>query len=66
MNRITNTDFGTSLRLVADTIMRADGDRDYMNPSDLNVQQTTAVADLLREAANRFEAIEAERAAYGR
>lgn len=65
MTRITDIEFGASLRLVAETIMRADGDRDYMNPSDLNVQQTTAVADLLREAANRFEANDAARESYG-
>lgn len=54
MSQITNAEFGASLRIVADTIMRADGDRDYMNPSDLTVQQTTSIADLLRGAADRL------------
>jgi hypothetical protein len=58
--KITNAEFGKSLRLVADTIMRKDGDRDYMNPSNLNVQQTTAIADLLRGAAERLARSNAE------
>jgi CRISPR/Cas system CMR-associated protein Cmr3 (group 5 of RAMP superfamily) len=55
---ITNAEFGASLRLVANMVMRTDGDRDYMNPSDLNVQQTTSIADFLRSAADRFEVVD--------
>ncbi|HWS65673.1 MAG TPA: hypothetical protein VN325_23175 [Steroidobacteraceae bacterium] len=42
------------LRDIATMILRADGDRDYMNPSDLTVQQTMAAADLIRIAADRL------------
>lgn len=56
MIQITDKEWAVSLRLVAQTIMREDGDRDYMNPSNLNVQQTTAIADLLRTTADRLDA----------
>lgn len=44
------------LQACANVIFRVDGDRDYMNPSDLTVQQTTAAADLLRLAATALGA----------
>lgn len=40
-----------NLEGAAQTIIRADGDRDYENPSDLDCEQTQAIAELLREAA---------------
>jgi hypothetical protein len=52
---ITNTYLRNTLEQSAEIIMRADGDRDYMNGSNLTVQQTTAIAAFLRLAAERIK-----------
>ena len=46
----------SALKTSVEQILRADGDRDYMNHSDLTVQQTTAIADFIRLAIKRLEA----------
>jgi hypothetical protein len=51
---ITNAFLRQVLEQSAEIIMRADGDRDYMNHSDLTVQQTTSIAGFLRLAAERI------------
>ncbi len=51
---ITNADLAEAMGLAAAEVMQADGDRDYMNPSNLTVQQTTAIADMMRLAAARL------------
>ena len=44
-----------TLRQSREVIMKADGDRDYMNSSNLTVRQTTAIADFIRIAIARLE-----------
>lgn len=54
MEPITNAELAEAMLLAANEVMRIDGDRDYMNPSDMKVQQTTAIADVMRMAASRL------------
>jgi hypothetical protein len=51
---ITNDYLRQTLEQCAEIIIRADGDRDYMNHSDLTVQQTTSMAAFMRLAAERI------------
>jgi len=44
-----------ALRLMAEDILKTDGDRDHMNPSRLTVKQTVAVAKALRLCADELE-----------
>jgi hypothetical protein len=37
-------------------VLKADGDRDYMNPSNLSCQQTQAIADYMRLAIKMLDA----------
>ncbi len=51
VDAVSDATFAVMLEKCADDILRTDGDRDYMNTSNLTVQATTALADLLRLAA---------------
>jgi hypothetical protein len=51
---ITSAYLRQVLEQSAEIIMRADGDRDYMNQSHLTVQQTTSIAAFIRLAAERI------------
>ena len=51
---IANAGLANIMMQCAKTIMRTDGGRDYMNGSNLTVQQTTSMADLMRVVAGRL------------
>lgn len=45
----------TALGRISETIMRADGDRDHMNPSDLTCEQTQNIARLVALISKQLE-----------
>ena len=45
------------LKVCVKEILKADGDRDYMCPSNLTVQQTLAIADFVRCAIQKLAAV---------
>lgn len=49
------TDIVERLRISAEAIMLTDGDRDHMNQSKLNCENTQTAARLLTEAADMIE-----------
>lgn len=51
VDAVSDATFAVMLDNCANEIVSADGDRDYMNPSNLTVQSALAIADLLRLAA---------------
>ena len=56
MMDLTDDELAKVLKEAAEAVMKADGDRDYMNPSDLTVQVTTSCANLMMLAAERLAA----------
>ena len=51
---MSSPDVLTLLGQCRSAILKADGDRDYMNPSNLTVQQTKAIADYISIAIHTF------------
>ena len=48
------------LRVLAHEALRVDGDRDHMNHSDLTCQQSMAIVQLMRAAADRISGVSGE------
>ena len=48
------------IHALVDKILRIDGDRDYMNTSDLTVVETVIAAKALRICANEIERLQLE------
>jgi hypothetical protein len=51
---LSSPDILALLRESRSAILKADGDRDYMNPSNLTVQQTMAISDYISMAIHAF------------
>ena len=54
-DKLSGTNAIAALRRSADVFMKVDGDRDYMNQSDLRCEQTQIAARLMREVADWIE-----------
>lgn len=48
-------DLISALKTSAEAIMRADGDRDHMNPSNLTCEQTQSISRIITAAADGME-----------
>lgn len=54
LSGVSDKEIAEILRLYARTVIRADGDRDHMNHSDLNCEQSVAMARLMTAIADKL------------